>query len=102
MKYLKTYEEAESEYKPGDYVVLDLNNKDLIHFFDTEKTFIGDKIDNVALIIGIENRETEFPYKSIFTNGYRFNVSLNEILRLATKEEIHNFEITKVIPKYNL
>jgi len=102
MKHIKTYENLR-KYNPGDYIVIDLTNKDLRNFLDTEKTIIRGRYSNVAKIEGLEDEtQLTFIYKVIFSNDYHFNVSLEEIERLATPEEIEKFNLENVIPKYNL
>ena len=93
MKYIKKYESK--KYNVGDYVILN---------FDTDvKNFLEDNApdyDYIGKIIAIEKRS--HPIKIIFYNGYDFNILEKEILRLATAEEITDFESKINAKKYNL
>ena len=95
MKYIKTYEDESKKYDVGDYIILN---------FETDvKTFLENNVpdyEDIAKIIQIEVRA--FLYKVEFNNGYDFNVKENEILRLASPNEIDEYE-TKISARiYNL
>lgn len=94
MKYIKTYENKE-DYKVGDWII----------------AFIwGDgRIESPFKIIKI-NHEWKNPYRlqNYLKNGYIsadqsfFNITKDDIERLATPEEIENQEAKISAIKYNL
>lgn len=99
MKFLKHFESNE-KYKEGDYVLLYFTDKEVINFLDG---IVPSEINNkyIVKIIHIRN-EVKHSYEVKFTNGYNFYISREEILRLATQDEIDLIESKISANKYNL
>lgn len=86
MKYIKTYEDNNIDYKKGDYVL----------FFDPDsKTYLPGKI----VVVYFDHM---WSYRIDFNSGFLGLIDKNEIIRLLTPEEIENFDAQKIAKKYNI
>ena len=116
MKYLKTFESLlYSDYKAGDYVLLDLikiksNNKDNDYEMDEVDEYGNSiPIDEFALIkdktVELNNglylyNVTFYNYNNDEDNSY--GVESDEIIRKLNKNEIEEFNRKKDALKYNI
>ena len=109
MKYLKTHEELELKnpidsliYKPGDYVLLDL--EEMIKY--NNSIGIQDPIPdtNFAEIVSLQKFDSSFPYPYVanICDTDTISVRQAEIKRLMNKEEIDDFNIMKNASKFNI
>ena len=96
MKYIKTFETNNNEYEKGDYIKLNIQN-DVKNFLES---YVPDYYD-IVKIVRIEDYG-HFFYNVIFHNGYDFNVKKDEVVRLATQDEIDEYDTKKMVNKYNL
>jgi len=111
VKYIKTFENIKInniyKYNINDYVVLDINDDNSIKDFliGRAKTYdikSFNAFDPIIVKISSHNNGHKYSYKVSFYNYFNFNVGENEILRLATPNEIEDIKIKKDIDKYNL
>ena len=84
MKYIKTYEDKTEQHKVGDYVCINFHN-------DEFNTKIIEMIN-----IDIWNHVV------LTSDGTKYNVSEDEIVRYLTSEEIEQYNLEKAKFKYNL
>jgi len=109
MKYLRTFESSEeinSEYKVGDYIKIDIKNKDVLNFLEGNAP---DNLSDIAKIVEVEApnkvllaKRNYYFYKIEFHNRYSFNVKPEEVLRAATPQEITLFNAKRRSPRFNL
>ena len=99
MKHLKTFEDINDNYKVGDYVIIDRDaiNADLEKFKYIRK-IVSDS--DTAKLFNID--DDKYSHGLRFNNDEEYYVRKSEIKRLATKDEIYEYEITKDLKKYNL
>ena len=99
MKHLKTFEDTKKNYKIGDYVIIDRDaiNADLKKFKYC-RAIVSD--DDTAKIFNID--DDKYSHGIRFNNDEEFYIKKSEIKRLATKDEIYEYEIPKDLKKYNL
>ena len=102
MKYIKKFENSNTQYKVGDIVRVTI--KDTIS--DNTKNFVN---SNPGKIISIDNiMRDPYPYSIDFIDNIpeqtysTFVLKKDEIIRLATPEEIKFFNTKKEASKYNL
>lgn len=109
MKYLKKFEAlSDSEYKEGDYVLLDIkkiisNNKD--NEYDMDDNI---PIDELAIIKSVTvELDDGFLYTIIFYDydeeeDNSYGVESDEIIRKLIPSEIEYFKMKKNTSKYNI
>ena len=102
MKYIKKFENSNTEYKVGDIVRVTIKSQ----ISDSTKKFVN---FNTGEIISIDNnKHNPYPYEIDFIDNLpeqtysKFVLKKDEILRLATTEEIEIFNTKKEANKYNL
>ena len=96
MKYLKTYEILNTPFKIGDYVKINVLDLRL-------------RMYHIIKIIDIDERAEKYVLELLLKNE-NFKILNNKIIsiysekleRLATPEEIKEYEILKTSSKYNL
>jgi len=105
MKYLNTFEDTIwHTIEIGDLVVVDKNNYADGYYIKQTEDFIS---TNVGEIVGLTDIMAKVQYLNIPDDSYLYNkYNITKIyrrhLRLATRQEIENYNIQKDEIKYNL
>ena len=114
MKYLRRFEENDSDWNVGDYVKID---SDGWHFSDTDseisllKKFFDDEIGVITEVIeddptGLSDNNypfiIEFPSEIPSESSNEMSFDITELKRIANSEEIELYKIKKDSNKYNL
>lgn len=91
--------------KVGDFIIIDLDEMDKHNVMKKFEPY--EYPDNIAKINVLNDgtgklQDYEYFYNIIFYDGKDVNVRREEIVRLATEDEIEEYETKKSARKYNL
>ena len=96
MKYLKTYEILNTPFKIGDYVKINVLDLRLRMYHIIKIIDIDERAEKYVLEILLKNENFKI------LNNKIISIYSEKLERLATPEEIKEYEILKTSSKYNL